>query len=327
MFYTGILAIMLHFKTYFLLKLLSPVFSAFLATPRYRNCLSPQGYLYAFNLSLQHLLTQDSGLRCCSGSTRFFVNQISCRNRGRTLTPPRPCLAEILWFALGVWLSVCDGPKPFNFGMSTAYSCLAVNKGPLPLPRASIWTSSFSVPGPSYLACIPAFHFRSRNTNNHYEFTAKPCKILSQAGFYASKFSGHSFRRGGATYAFRCRVPVELISLQGDWSSDTVHLYIAQPLERRLSVAKLIAKNISPTNCPSLFLFYLSAFPCVSSLLRISFFSDLSGGLGEPHQGPTPSSFVQVLCIAVVVLCFYYSKTDDWHVGLFTPLSLIHYSH
>ena len=47
-------------------------------------------------LSLQHLLTQDSGLRCCSGSTRPFVNQISCRNRGRTLTLTRPCLAEIL---------------------------------------------------------------------------------------------------------------------------------------------------------------------------------------------------------------------------------------
>ena len=80
---------------------------------------------------------------------------------------------------------------------------------------------------------------------NHYEFTAKLHKVLSQAGFPAFKFSGHSFRRGGATYAFCCDVPVELISLQGDWSSDAVLLYIAQPLERLLSVAKLITKNIT----------------------------------------------------------------------------------
>ena len=79
----------------------------------------------------------------------------------------------------------------------------------------------------------------------HNEFTAMLRKALGHAGFPASKFSGHSFRRGGATYAFRCGAPVELISLQGDWSSDAVLLYIAQPLERRLSVAKLIAQNIN----------------------------------------------------------------------------------
>jgi len=99
---------------------------------------------------------------------------------------------------------------------------------------------------------------------SHYEFTAKLCKVLSQGGFPASKFSGHSFRRGGATYAFRCRVPVELISLQGDWSSDTVFLYIAQPLERRLSVAKLIARTYRPLIALlySFFIYLLSlAFP------------------------------------------------------------------
>lgn len=93
----------------------------------------------------------------------------------------------------------------------------------------------------------PAFlHFRADHATpiTHSVFTAKLRKSLSLAGLQASNYSGHSFRRGGATYAFRCGAPIELISLQGDWSSDAVLLYIAQPLERRLSVAHLIAKNI-----------------------------------------------------------------------------------
>ena len=79
----------------------------------------------------------------------------------------------------------------------------------------------------------------------HATFTTKLRKSLSDTGLKASNYSGHSFRRGGATFAFHCGAPVELISLQGDWSSDAVLLYIAQPLKRRMSVAQLIATNIS----------------------------------------------------------------------------------
>ena len=61
--------------------------------------------------------------------------------------------------------------------------------------------------------------------------------VLAFAGLNPYKYSTHSLRRGGA--------PVELISLEGDWSSDAVLLYIAQQLERRLSVARLIASNIA----------------------------------------------------------------------------------
>ena len=62
---------------------------------------------------------------------------------------------------------------------------------------------------------------------------------LHELGSRPLNYSGHSFRRGGATFAFHGGAPVELISLQGDWSSETVLLYIAQSLESRLSVAHL----------------------------------------------------------------------------------------
>ena len=97
----------------------------------------------------------------------------------------------------------------------------------------------------------PAFlHFRGDLATpiTHSAFTTKLRKALSIAGLKASSYSGHSFRRGGATFAFHCGVPVELISLQGDWSSDAMLLYIAQPFKRCLSMAHLIAKNI-PSSC------------------------------------------------------------------------------
>ena len=130
-------------------------------------------------------------------------------------------------------------------GTSIAYSGNPIIKGSLSLPCAGLRTSHIIVSG--HTSRSPAFlHSGSGHATpiTHPAFTAKLRKVLSQADLPASKFSGHSFRRGGATFAFRCGAPVELISLQGDWSSDAVLLYIAQPLERRISMASMIARNM-----------------------------------------------------------------------------------
>lgn len=68
----------------------------------------------------------------------------------------------------------------------------------------------------------------SKSTKD-YDPTTKLRYSLSLAGLKAYNYSGHSFRHGGATFPFHCGAPVELISLQGDWSSEAVLLYIAQP--------------------------------------------------------------------------------------------------
>lgn len=78
----------------------------------------------------------------------------------------------------------------------------------------------------------------------HAVFTPKLRCSRCSAGLKPTQYSGHSFCRGEATYAFRCGAPVELISLQGDWSSDALLHYIAIPLERRISMAYLFAQNI-----------------------------------------------------------------------------------
>lgn len=54
---------------------------------------------------------------------------------------------------------------------------------------------------------------------------------LSQLGFDSALYSIHSFRRGGATFAFDCGVDPLLIKLQGDWRSDAYLEYISLPLQ------------------------------------------------------------------------------------------------
>jgi hypothetical protein len=49
---------------------------------------------------------------------------------------------------------------------------------------------------------------------------------LSKIGVDPTMFSGHSFRRGGATFAHRMGVSPLLIKLMGDWSSDAYMSYI-----------------------------------------------------------------------------------------------------
>lgn len=58
--------------------------------------------------------------------------------------------------------------------------------------------------------------------------------ILQDLGLPAKDFTSHSFRRGGASFAFRAGLPVDLIKILGDWHSDAILLYLTVPLSVRL---------------------------------------------------------------------------------------------
>ena len=51
-------------------------------------------------------------------------------------------------------------------------------------------------------------------------FLKRLCVILSSLGLPARDYACHSFRRGGASFAFCAGLPVELIKILGDWHSD-----------------------------------------------------------------------------------------------------------
>ena len=57
-------------------------------------------------------------------------------------------------------------------------------------------------------------------------------------------FASHSFRRGGASFAFQSGVPVELIKMLGDRKSDAVLLYLTVPLSIRLQSINMMSKAV-----------------------------------------------------------------------------------
>ena len=93
----------------------------------------------------------------------------------------------------------------------------------------------------------PAFIYPSPTgllTLTYYTFTSNLRKLLQLAGFNPSAYSGHSLRRGGATWAFKSKVPGELIQLHGDWSSDAYLRYLDFSLEGKMTVSSLMKQTI-----------------------------------------------------------------------------------
>ena len=68
--------------------------------------------------------------------------------------------------------------------------------------------------------------------------------LASLVSLNPQDFSGHSLRRGGATFAFQCGIPSELIKVQGDWRSDAYMLYLTLPLADRLVLSHVISQHI-----------------------------------------------------------------------------------
>lgn len=65
------------------------------------------------------------------------------------------------------------------------------------------------------------------------EFMLVLRRLAGTVGLDPSSFSSHSFRRGGATFAFQADVPALLIKAQGDWASSAYLKYIDMSVEQR----------------------------------------------------------------------------------------------
>ena len=76
-------------------------------------------------------------------------------------------------------------------------------------------------------------------------FTTKLKSALENCGFAAEQYSGHSFRRGGATFAMKAGVPYNLIQAQGDWKSSTYERYLDESFVYRLQTVATMAANIT----------------------------------------------------------------------------------
>ena len=88
------------------------------------------------------------------------------------------------------------------------------------------------------------------NAFTYNMFISKLRTHLKQLNINPKDYAGHSFRRGGASFAYQSGVPIELIKALGDWHSDTVLIYLTMPLTIRLHSANMICKSILLHNTP-----------------------------------------------------------------------------
>ena len=60
----------------------------------------------------------------------------------------------------------------------------------------------------------------------------------------AAAYTGHSFRRGGASWAFQAGIPGELIQVCGDWASDAYKKYLEFSMQNKLDLAALLMRGL-----------------------------------------------------------------------------------
>ena len=126
----------------------------------------------------------------------------------------------------------------------------------LPLPRiphsvlcpvtAILHAFSFTQSGASSSQAFAWLHHNNMRLMpfTYKSFLSKLRLILSSLGYKEKCFATHSFRRGGASFAFQAGIPLELIKLLGDWKSNAVLLYLTVPMNIRLHSVNLIAKQV-----------------------------------------------------------------------------------
>ena len=76
-------------------------------------------------------------------------------------------------------------------------------------------------------------------------FTQTFRTVLKSGGVAnATAFTGHSFRRGGASFAFQAGIPGELIQICGDWASDAYKRYLEFTMHDKLDLAAQLVRHL-----------------------------------------------------------------------------------
>ena len=117
---------------------------------------------------------------------------------------------------------------------------------PLPrIPQHPLCPYTFQmVPAPlsGPVFVIPTSHANSLKPLTYAKFDSLLKCLAVKLNLDPTQISGHSFRAGGATLAFKAQLPAELIKRLGDWHSDAYRSYIHIPVKDRMqAVSRLIS--------------------------------------------------------------------------------------
>ena len=97
----------------------------------------------------------------------------------------------------------------------------------------------------------PLFTYRAKGklcVLTYHKFLSALKSVLRACGIDDNSISGHSFRRGGASYSYTCGVRQFCIKTKGDWASSAFERYLTVPLEHRWQLVKTMATNIKIKN-------------------------------------------------------------------------------
>ena len=151
--------------------------------------------------------------------------------------------------------------EPSPYGLCVKFSWSKTNQfgnRVLELPLLSIPNSSLCPVRLFYLMCelvpassrSPLFVYRSRSGIVKPILKRQFVSVL-RARLGAAKvaqshlFRGHSFRRGGTSWAFSAGLPGELIQIFGAWRSDAYKCYLDISMALKLRVAKGMVLSLS----------------------------------------------------------------------------------
>jgi hypothetical protein len=110
-------------------------------------------------------------------------------------------------------------------------------------PSTALWLS-MSASNPNLLSPFQYQSHGSYHILSYPSFVSLLRSFLDRLGYPSSLYSGHSFRRGGASFALESGASSELVQTQGDWRSDVYKLYIDPSFQARVQVASLMSKAI-----------------------------------------------------------------------------------
>ena len=83
---------------------------------------------------------------------------------------------------------------------------------------------------------------------NHDTFVSLLKGFLNKCGLQGSSYSGHSFRRGGCSYAFSLGIPAHLVKLRGDWKSNAYERYLTITDSQHLVFSKVFSSSLNTSN-------------------------------------------------------------------------------
>ena len=136
----------------------------------------------------------------------------------------------------------CTFSKTIQFGQRDLVIPIPSNSDPVldPVRHLSALYSTVNCP-----LDAPAFSYGPNLFISHSSFTSQLKKLLKLAGYEPSLYSGHSFRRGGATMLYKLGASILQIQASGDWASQCFARYLHVSAEDRQAVQMLVSDAIS----------------------------------------------------------------------------------